>query len=77
VEVNIHEAKTHLSRLIERVLAGEQVVIARRGLPVAKLTRVRMQAQGRKLGSAAGTVEFLPGWDEPMTAEELDRFLGR
>jgi hypothetical protein len=36
-----------------------------------------MQAQGRKLGSAAGTVEFLPGWDEPMTAEELDRFLGR
>ena len=77
MEVNIHEAKTHLSRLIERVLAGEQVVIAKRGLPVAKLTRIRGQAEGRKLGSAAGTVEFLPGWDEPMTAEELDRFLGR
>lgn len=77
MEVNIHEAKTHLSRLIDRVAAGERVVIAKRGLPVAVLTRVQGHAKGRKLGSAAGTVDFLPGWDEPMTADELDRFLGQ
>ena len=77
MEVNIHEAKTHLSRLIERVMAGERVVIAKRGTPVAVLTRVRGQSKGRKLGSAAGTVTFLPGWYEPMTHKELDRFLGQ
>jgi prevent-host-death family protein len=77
MEVNIHEAKTQLSRLIERVLTGERVVIAKRGVPVAVLTRVRGQSGGRKLGSAVGTVEFLPGWNEPMTAKELDQFLGR
>jgi len=77
VKVNIHQAKTHFSRLIDRALAGERVVIAKRGKPVAVLTRLREQSKGRKLGSAAGTIEFLPGWNDPMTAEELDRFLGQ
>jgi prevent-host-death family protein len=38
--VNIHEAKTHLSRLLQRVAAGEEIVIARAGVPVARLVRV-------------------------------------
>ena len=77
VAANTQRVKRHLARLAERDVAGEPVGIANRGLPVAKLARVRGQSEGRKLGSAAGTVEFLPGWDEPMTVEELDRFLVR
>lgn len=69
-EVNIHEAKTHLSRLLERVQQGEEVVIAKAGKPIAKLVKVEQQSP-RKLGTAKGTIKFLPGWDDPITEEEL------
>ena len=46
VTVNVHEAKTHLSRLLAQVEAGEDVVIARRGKPVARLVRFRSRASG-------------------------------
>ncbi len=76
MELNIHQAKTHLSRLVERALQGEEIIIAKAGKPVAKL--VRFQAQPRRtLGSAAGTIEFAPGWDAPLTDRELGEFLGR
>ncbi len=69
MEVNIHHAKTHLSRLIEQALAGEEVVIARAGKPVVKLTPIERKKP--ILGSARGTIEFKEGWDDPMTEEEL------
>lgn len=74
-EVNIHEAKTHLSRLIERVLQGEEIVIAKAGRPVAKLVKIRPRAR-RVLGSAAGTIQFRAGWDAPLTDREFDEFIG-
>lgn len=72
----MHEAKTQLSRLIERVLQGEDVIIAKAGKPVARLVRFQ-QAPKRLLGSAAGTIEFAPGWEAPMTESELQEFLGQ
>jgi len=76
VEVNTHYAKTHLSRLIEKAILGEEVVIARAGKPVARLVRVASPGGKRQLGSARGQVVFRPGWDAPMTRKELERFLG-
>jgi prevent-host-death family protein len=77
VEVNIHQAKTHLSRLIERALQGEEVIIAKAGKPVVKLVRIRPAGNRRVFGSAAGTVWFAEGWDAPLTDAELQEFLGR
>jgi prevent-host-death family protein len=54
MEVNIHEAKTHLSRLLARVAMGEEVIIAKAGTPVAKLVAVKPAARRLKLGSAKG-----------------------
>jgi prevent-host-death family protein len=74
-EVNIHEAKTHLSRLLERVQRGEEVVIAKAGRPVAKLVKIESTSK-RVLGSATGTIKFTPGWEAPLTDEEMKEFLG-
>jgi prevent-host-death family protein len=66
--VNVYEAKTKLSRLLDRVAAGEEVVIAKSGTPVAKLVPVEPR-QPRKPGLAKGSVgkEFF----EPLPEEEL------
>lgn len=66
--VNIHEAKTHFSKLVERVEAGEEIVIARSGKPVAKLVPVRREP--RKLGTLSGRVWAAPDWDSPEVDEE-------
>jgi prevent-host-death family protein len=62
--INIHEAKTHLSKLVERVVGGEEIIIAKAGKPVAKL--VPFQAEPpcpRKPGSMRGKIKILPGFD--------------
>ena len=64
--VNIHEAKTHLSRLIERVEAGEEITIARAGRPVARLVRVRHSLQPRRPGIWSGQVVIGPDFDDPL-----------
>jgi prevent-host-death family protein len=55
-QVNIHEAKTHLSRLLEAAAAGEEIVIAKAGKPMAKLVAVQPGAGPRVLGALAGQV---------------------
>jgi prevent-host-death family protein len=74
VEVNVHEAKTHLSRLIERALAGEEVIIARAGRPAARLTRI--EPDRPVLGSARGTVTYRRGWDKPLSARQVEEIFG-
>jgi prevent-host-death family protein len=74
MEVNIHEAKTHLSRLLEQVLAGEEVVIAKSGRPIARL--VRIQEPVPVLGGACGQVVFKTGWDDPLTDQEISDVFG-
>jgi len=54
MEVNVHEAKTHLSKLLERVALGEEVIIAKAGTPVAKLIPFDEQPRTRIFGSAKG-----------------------
>jgi prevent-host-death family protein len=61
--VNIHEAKTHLSRLVERVEAGEEVVIARAGRPVARLVPFRARTQPRIPGLWRGRVSLADDFD--------------
>ena len=63
-QVNIHDAKTQLSSLIEAVEAGERVVIARAGTPVAVLSPFRAATRRRKLGLFAGEAKILDGFDE-------------
>jgi prevent-host-death family protein len=63
--VNIHDAKTHLSRLVERVEAGEEVVIARAGRPVARLVAYRARTAPRVPGSWKGRVRLAPDFDAP------------
>lgn len=61
--VNIHEAKTHLSRLVERVEGGEEVVIARAGRPVARLIAYRPRAAPRRPGVWRGRVRLAADFD--------------
>jgi prevent-host-death family protein len=67
--VNVHQAKTHLSRLLERVAAGEEVVIARAGKPVARLVPIKSE-EPRKPGLAKG--RLTDAFFEPLPEEELD-----
>ncbi len=68
---NVHQAKTHLSKLLTRVMLGEEVVIAKAGKPVAKLVRITSQPKGRKLGIYKGKLKTSDGFLAPMSEEEL------
>ena len=68
---NIHEAKTHLSRLIERVTEGEEIIIAKAGKPVAKLVPYKESARpNRKPGSMKGKIWIGPDFDKDDKAIE-------
>jgi prevent-host-death family protein len=71
-QVNIHEAKTHLSKLVARAAAGEEIVISKAGTPLAKLVAYERQKEPRKLGALRGRIEILPGFDE--MDEEITRW---
>ena len=65
MEVNVHEAKTHLSKLLERVALGEEVIIAKAGTPVAKLVRFDVEPKTRVFGSAKGEFTVPDDFNEP------------
>jgi prevent-host-death family protein len=75
--VNIYDAKTHLSQLVDRATAGEEVVISRNGRPVARLVRYEARGKSRKLGTLKGRVRIAPDFDAPLPREILDAFEGR
>ncbi len=64
--VNVHEAKTHFSRLLARVSKGEEIVIARAGKPVARLVPLVSSTTRRTPGSAAGAVRVSDDFDAPL-----------
>jgi len=68
--VNIHEAKTHFSKLIEEVERGEEIVIARAGKPVAKLVPVEADPPPRKLGFLKGQIWISEDFDDPLPWDE-------
>ena len=64
--VNVHEAKTHLSRLLERVERGEEIVIARAGKPIAKLVAIEPAPRRRPMGLYKGQIRMSDDFDEPL-----------
>jgi prevent-host-death family protein len=69
MNVNVHEAKTHLSRLLARVEAGEQVTIARAGRPIARLVPIAAPRRARVPGRDAGRGWIAEDFDAPLPAE--------
>ena len=75
---NIHDAKTNLSKLIERALAGEEVIIAKAGKPLVRLQPIEVaKPNGRRgiLGSMRGKIAFADDWDSPETNAEIERLV--
>jgi len=76
-QVNTHEAKTQFSRLLRRAAAGEEIIIAKRGVPVARLVPLPTCEPVRKLGAYRGKIKISDDFDAPLPDEILDLFEGR
>lgn len=74
IQVNIHEAKTKLSQLLARVEAGEEVIIARAGHPIARISGIKQAHGGRVLGRDAGLFEVPEDFNAPLPEDVLDEF---
>jgi prevent-host-death family protein len=75
VTVNIHEAKTQLSKLVDLAASGESVVIARAGKPLVRVSALDAPAQPRRLGFLAGEIEVPDDFNE-LGAEEIAALFG-
>jgi prevent-host-death family protein len=75
-QFNIHDAKTHLSRIIDRVEHGEEIVISRAGTPVAKVVPLSARARRTGYGSLAGQLVMSDDWDSPEVNETIARDFG-
>lgn len=75
MKVNIHQAKTHLSRILQRVAQGEEVTIARAGVPVARLVPA-LGDSPRPLGMDRESIYIADDFDAPLPADLLARFHG-
>ena len=73
--INIHAAKTHLSRLLERVERGEEILIARNGLPVARLAP--LAPAERRPGRLRGKIRLLQDFDDPLPKSARRPFGGK
>ena len=72
-QVNVYEAKTQLSKLIDAAAGGEEIIIARAGRPVAKLVPLATERPKRQLGLMKGKIWVAPDWDSPEVNEEIAR----
>lgn len=75
--INIHEAKTHLSRLVDEVSNGEEIVIAKAGKPLARLIPFRQRTKTRTLGALVGRLSVPDDFDAPLSPDTLADFEGR
>ena len=76
--VNIHAAKTHLSRLVEEAAAGKEIIIAKAGTPLAKLGSLGpANRKKRRLGILTGRLKVPADFDTPLPSDVLDAFEGR
>jgi prevent-host-death family protein len=74
--INIHAAKTHLSRLVAEVAAGEEIVIAKAGKPVARLLPFEPRREPRRPGLMKGKIWIADDFDEPLPEEIMAAFRG-
>jgi prevent-host-death family protein len=72
--VNVHYAKTHLSRLLDKVAAGEEILLGKNGKPVAKL--VPVEAVARRPGRLKGKIKIAAGFDAPLPKDVRKAFGG-
>ena len=72
--VNIHEAKTHLSRLLVQAGEGEEIIIAKAGKPIARLIPIKERVRRRQAGSAKGQVVVAADFNAPLPEPILDEF---
>jgi prevent-host-death family protein len=75
--INIHAAKTQLSRLVEDAAAGEEIVIAKAGKPISRLCPLAAPSQKRILGRLRGKIHVPDNFDDPLPDDVLDAFEGR
>ena len=76
-EINIHEAKTHLSKLLHRVMAGDEIIIAKSGVPVARIVPIVPHVERRQPGTAAGKIQLTDDFFEPLAGDLLEAFEGK
>jgi prevent-host-death family protein len=74
ISVNVHEAKTHLSRLLKRVAAGEEILISKAGKPMAKLMPISKPQTNRVPGLDKGVVQIPDHFDAPLPDDVLELF---
>ena len=75
--VNIHEAKTHLSRLVDEVAAGAEIIIAKAGKPMARLAPISTPIRKKRLGLLKGKIKVTDDFNAPLDDETLSSFEGR
>ncbi len=75
--VNIHAAKTHLSKLVDQAAAGEEILIARAGKPVARLVALEARPKKIRLGGLKGKMPYPDYIDDPLPDWLLEAFEGR
>jgi prevent-host-death family protein len=75
--VNLYEAKTNLSRLVERAAKGEEIIIAKAGRPLARLVPLAAHRGPRPLGMYRGEIQIGDDFDDPLPAEIQDAFEGK
>jgi len=74
LQVNIHDAKTHLSSFIARLNEVGEIIISRAGEPVARLLPIKKKSGKRILGSAKGKIKISPDFDDPLPESILKLF---
>lgn len=75
--INIHEAKTHLSRLVDEVAAGAEIIIAKAGKPMARLAPLAAPIRKKRLGLLKGKIKVSDDFNAPLDDETLTTFEGR
>jgi len=75
--INIHEAKTHLSRIVDEVAAGAEVIIAKAGKPLARLSPLKGLRKPKKLGLLKGKIKVPEDFNAPLDEETIAGFEGR
>ena len=74
--INIHEAKTHLSRIVDEVAAGAEVIIAKAGRPMARLSPIEAVVRPKKFGLLKGKIKVADNFNDPLDEEVLSGFEG-
>lgn len=77
VKLNIHEAKTHLSRYLARLARGESILLCKRNVPIAEIRPIAANRKTKRpVGLAKGKFKVPPEFFEPLPADVLDSFYG-